>query len=844
MSLQPGDRFGSFEILSLLGSGGMGRVFRARDAEGRELALKVLDGALAQDPARLKRFSQEAAAAGALDHPAIAKVLGTGQAEGIPYIAMELLQGETLLERLDRGPMPRGEALRYAREFALGLAAAHDHGIVHRDLKPENLFITTGGQAKILDFGLAKQLPFESAATDPGQGAPPTRLTRAGALVGTIGYMAPEQVRGGAVDARTDIFSLGIVLFEMLTGRRPFEGASAVEILNAILKEDVPALRKPELGGLSPELAELLSHCLEKDPARRFQSARSLAFQLGQLQAGRLRRRLGRGWWLAAAGALLAAGAAYAGWRAALPPPVSMKRLTFRQGYLETARFAPDGQDIYYAAAWSGDPMRLFVTRPSSPESRALAFPDAGLLSLSAQGELALSLGAHPTQSWIYEGTLGQVPLTGGAPRPLVEGVSAADWSPSGQLAIVRFAGGEDRLECPAGRVLAASGGWISHPRFSPDGRAIAYLEHPVAGDDAGRVALVDLSGHARSLGPAWSSVQGLAWRGDELWFTAAQEGVARALYAISMEGRLRRVAQFPVPLTLQDISRDGKRVLLAKETMRTGILCRPPGISRERELSWLDWSLLQDLSPDGAQLLFNEQGEGAAPGYGVYLRGTDGGPAVLLGRGAYPALSPDRRLVACVTQQDPPALQLLPTAAGEPRPLPNPLGLTMHRLRWFPDGGALLVQGSLPGQPSRLYRVPLDGGPAAPVLAPGIQIFGHPLSPDGRAVVAHEDNGPDQVWELGGGPPRPIPGLTPTERVVGWTQDGRGLYAVNLREMPCRLLRVDLATGRKTPLLTVQPDDLAGLSVSNFLVTPDGRSYAYAYRRVLSELYLFEGLK
>lgn len=630
----------------------------------------------------------------------------------------------------------------------------------------------------------------------------------------------------------------------MLTGRRPFVGDSAVEVLNAILKEEVPALRKPELGGLTPELAELLSHCLEKDPSRRFQSARSLAFQLDLLRGGRApRRRRGRIALVAVAAGLVAA-AGFAGWRLGAPPPLVMKRLTFRQGYLEAARFAPDGQEIYYGASWNGDPLRVFVTRPTGPESRALSLPDAGLLALSSQGDLALSLGSHPTQSWIYEGTLGRVSLTGGAPRPLVEGVSCADWSPDGRLALVRFSGGEDRLEFPEGHVLASTGGWFSHARFSPDGQAIAYLEHPVAGDDAGRVALVDLDGHARTLGPAWSSIQGLAWHRDEIWFTAAQDGVARALYALSPSGRLRRIAQFPVPLTLQDISPDGRRVLLTKETMRTGILCRPPGSARERELSWLDWSLLQDLSADGRQLVFNEQGEGAAPGYGVYFRGTDGSPAVLLGRGAYPALSPDGAEVACVTQQEPPALQLLPTAAGNPLPLPNPLGLVMHRLRWFPDGKALLVQGSLPGQPTRLYRVPLDGGAPVPLLPPGIQIFGHPLSPDGTAVVAHSDGGPDQIWDLAGGPPRAIPGLSATERVVGWTQDGRGLFAVNLREMPCRLFQVDLASGRRIPILGIEPDDLAGLSVSNFLVTPDGRGYAYAYRRVLSELYLFEGLR
>lgn len=827
----------------------MGQVYRAVDTRSQAVvALKVLGGGWAKGGERLARFQQEAQTLASIEHPALPAILEWDTQRETPYIAMELLEGETLQARLLQGALPPEEALDLARQLALGLAATHARGIIHRDLKPGNLFITRNGRLKILDFGLSKALPALLDEQTLIQRPETSHQTQVGTMLGTVGYMAPEQVRGREVDPRADLFACGILLYEMLFGQRAFSGDSPVEVLNAILKEDPPLLAAPPIP-LSPDLTALLRHCLEKNPEQRIPTARQLASRLAVLQRrgatlrGPARFLHGRLGWVVLALALGGLGL-FVGQAWGHCPHPSLRRLTFRQGLIRNARLSPDGQEVLYSAAWSGAPLQVYLTRPDSPESRPLDLPEADLLGLSRSGELALGLGSRPIQSWMWRGTLARMPLAGGAPRALLEGVVAADWSPDGaELLVVRNPEGRSRLEFPVGRVLAESSGWISHPRVSPDGEHVAFLDHPVSGDDAGFLVVMDRQGVRRPLSGPWPSIQGLAWHRDEVWFTAAQHGVARGLYALGPRG-LRLILQIPAPLTLHDISADGTRVLLAKEVMRTGIQCLRPGTDRERELSWLDWSLVQDLSADGATLIFNEQGEGSGAQYDIYLRRTDGSPAVRLAKGAYPILSPDGRRVAAVRPGQPARLQILPIEAGEVQALPD-LGLeTFHRLRWFPDGRRLLVQANRPGEGTRLFAVPLDGAPVTPLTPPGFQIFGQPISPDGRRIVARIGDQEDQIWSLDEGRGTPIRGLLPSERVVRWTQDGRGLWVVDLHEMPCTLLRLDLATGTRRRRLAISPDDPAGLAVSNFLLTPDARGYAYAYRRVLSELYLYEGLR
>ena len=383
MALAPGTKLGPYEVASPLGAGGMGEVYRARDARlGRDVAVKVLPEAFSRDPERLRRFEQEVRATAALNYPNILAVFDIGTQGESLYIVTEILEGETLRQRLESGPLPARKATDYALQVARGLAAAHDQGITHRDLKPENIFVTKDGRIKILDFGLAKLTrPEQSTADTPTLAS----QTQPGLVLGTVGYMSPEQVRGKPADARSDIFSLGAILYEMLSGQRAFRGDSTADIMSAILKTE-----PPPLGEAPPGLARIVEHCLEKDSDNRFQSARDVAFALeafsGYSTGGTTAPAMGTTpskvrspLMVALGGALLAAVAAFVAARmtAPAPTPPAFRQLTFQRGYLQSARFAPDGETIVYAAAWNGKPIELFSTRPEGNESRALGLSDA-----------------------------------------------------------------------------------------------------------------------------------------------------------------------------------------------------------------------------------------------------------------------------------------------------------------------------------------------------------------------------------------------------------------------------------------------------------------------------------
>src|SRR5271163_2674025 len=279
MALTPGTKLGPYEIVSAVGAGGMGEVYRARDARlNRDVAIKVLPAAFARDPERLRRFQQEAQAIAALNHPNILAIHDFGEHEGSPYLVTEFLEGETLRDRL--GTMPLRKAIETAEQIARGLAAAHDKGIVHRDLKPENIFITHEGHVKILDFGLAKLTAAEPK--DANETLTRASATQPGVVLGTVGYMSPEQVRGQVADQRSDLFSFGAIFYEMLSGKRAFTGDSSVEVMSAILKEEPPPLTET-LRTIPPALDRIVHHCLEKNPAERFQSARDVAFNIASL---------------------------------------------------------------------------------------------------------------------------------------------------------------------------------------------------------------------------------------------------------------------------------------------------------------------------------------------------------------------------------------------------------------------------------------------------------------------------------------------------------------------------------------------------------------------------------
>ncbi len=856
-----GQSLGPYQLIDSLGGGGMGEVYRARDTRlGREVAIKVLPSAFSTDTDRLRRFEQEARAASALNHPNILVIHDVGTEDGSPYLVTELLQGETLRQRLDSTTIPQRKAVDYALQIARGLAAAHDRGIIHRDLKPQNLFLTRDGQMKILDFGLAKLIQ----PTNPLQTEAPTLLadadTGTGMVMGTAGYMSPEQVRGKAADQRSDIFSFGAVLYEMLTGKRAFQRASPVETMNAILKEE-PAELSEANRNIPAGLERVVGHCLEKKPEERFQSTRDLVFDLEALSGlsapsgssvavakTRSTRTLVP---LLIGVALLTAAAVagyFAGKRSAEKPPPSVQRLTFRRGFIHAARFAPDGRTILYGAGWDGQAIQLFSMQPENPESRALGFPDADLLAISASGELAVSLNRHPIGTWIHTGTLARMPLAGAAPREILEDVQWADWSPDGAtLALVRDVGGRNRLEFPAGKVLYETASWISHPRVSPKGDLIAFLDHTARNDDGGSVDIVDLNGNKRTLSRGWRSERGLAWsaNGDEVWFTAEAAGANRSLYAVTLSGKQRLITRMLGGMTLTDISRDG-RVLIVRENERLQINCLPPGESKERDLSWHDWSSGRALADDGKTLLMALSGDAGGEFYSTYIRKTDGSAAIRLGEGWGLALSPDGKwVIASVSRSTPVQLVLLPTGTGEAKPLTND-AINYNNAQWFPDGTRLLLQGNEPGHASQLYIRDLAGGTPRPITPEGLAIVtGNPISPDGKFVAGVDPDRKVWIYPVQGGEPRQVPGLTAGDLPLRWHADGRSLFVGRLGEMPAKVYRLDLATGRKELWKELMPADPGGVKYfSRIVLTPDGKSYAYSFYRSLSDLYLVEGLK
>src|SRR5271167_4204015 len=513
MNLAAGTKLGPYEIVSLLGAGGMGEVYRARDSRlRRDVAIKVLPAALSLDADRMRRFEQEALATAALNHPNILAVYDIGSSEGAPYVVSELLEGETLRDRLRTGPIPLRKALDHALQIAHGLAAAHEKGIIHRDLKPENLFLTKDGRVKILDFGLAKLTQPESSAHTSLPTA--THGTEAGVVLGTAGYMSPEQVRGVAVDARSDIFSFGAILYEMLSGKRAFHGETAADTMSAILREEPPELNETNRN-VSPALERMVQHCLEKNPEQRFHSASDIAFDLEHLtgvsgtaaraavtaaESGRPRGKLlvmlaaglglalvmlGLGWWLGGRGHGPAGMAEY-------------QQITFRTGAIGNARFTPDGS-IVYSASWDGGDEQLYMSRTDDPGSRELGIKDAELLSISKSGELAIRLKTMRHGGYARSGTLARVPLSGGTPREVLDNVQDADWAANSEsIAVVRYVPENNhwRLEYPIGKVLFDSINWISHPKISPDGKWVAFADHEnVGGDDEGSLAVIGADG-------------------------------------------------------------------------------------------------------------------------------------------------------------------------------------------------------------------------------------------------------------------------------------------------------------------------------------------------------------
>lgn len=628
--------------------------------------------------------------------------------------------------------------------------------------------------------------------------------------------------------------------------------------MHAIVKEEPPDLAETNRS-VPPALERIVRHCLEKRPEQRFHSAHDLAFDLKAITtlsgaatalplavgaAPRSKRALG-GFALVALGAAI--GLLADRTLRTVPSPVAptYRRLTFDRGTMGAARFTPDGSTVVFDAAWRGEETEVFTTRIDSHESRPLGLRGAIVHAVSSASELAVGLGAQGGPRF-GGGILGRVPLAGGAPREVLENVTWADWSPDGaDLAVVRLGSASQRVEFPIGNVLYETKGNISHFRVSPRGDWVAFLDHPpgtLTPFSAGSLVAVDRTGARKTLSSGWADLYGLAWRPDgrEVWFTAGKQGEFKALRAVTLAGGERLVARMLGQIDLEDISRDG-RVLLTHPTLSNEIQTLVPGVSQERDLTWLGMSRLAGLSEDGSRVLFTELPEGAGEGGFTYLRKTDGSLAVRLGEGVAVALSPDGKWASSLLASSS-RLVLLPTGAGEAKDLTRPGMAYGSWGDWFPDSRRVVFLAEANGAPPRAYMQDIEGGEPRALGPEGIQ---RPIvSPDGRTVAALAQDGKPFLYPTEGGEPRPLRGLEPGDLWMRWSADGRSIFFYRNKGFAAQVYRLDLATGRRELLRELTAADPAGVSLPFVCVTPDGKAFAYGYFRNLSELYLIEGLK
>ena len=862
MALSPGTRLGAYEIVAPLGAGGMGEVYRAHDARlGREVAIKVLPAAFATDPDALARFEREMKTLAVLSHPHIVSIYDVGRDGASAYAVTELLEGETLADIVARGPVPIRKAIEYGVQIARGLAAAHDRGIVHRDLKPANVVVTSDGHVKVLDFGLARSL---SAAND----AATTAGTSPGLVMGTVGYMAPEQARGLPVDHRADIFAFGCVMYELIAGRRAFERASAADTLSAILKEEPASLSGMNLA-VPPGLERVIQRCLEKDPAERFQSARDLAFALDALSFGAMAPPSGRaavtpprrwrGLAAAAAAILAIVAAAFVLGRGTAPggtqQPAAITRLTFERGVIRMARFAPDAETIVYGARWGGSPLRIFVARADTAESKPLDLPSGDILAVSKTGDMLLSLGRRYLTSWTAAGTLARARLFGSSAREMLEGVRDADFLPGDGIALVRRVDGRDRLEVPQGTVVFETPGYISHVRVSPDGRRVGFLEHPLFGDNRGYVAVYDGT-RARRLTPEYNGVEGLAWSADgrEIWYGGANSESNWPIKAIDPDATVprdgRTVWYVPSNLLVLDIDARG-RVLLTGNEARSVTAGAAAGMPSDRRLELGGWTVPASVSRDGKTLLVSSM-HNSDRDYGVTLWRIDGSAPVKIGRGRAQELSPDGKWALSITPSEPHHVLLLPTGPGEPRQI-DVGDLDPNVALFVPPGSTVAVIGSRKGVPAvvladlssgthRAFELPELRGRAFSVR----QYVRAHASPDGSLLAIQADDNKVLGWTLpSGGPARELATLGDAEAFSGWSADPARIFVARWNGPQARIDSLDVATGRRTTIREITVDDPAGLlTVPDLYLSADGQTYIYRSSLMLSTLYLVTGLR
>ena len=766
MALTSGTKLGPYEIVSQLGAGGMGEVYRARDTRlGRDVAIKVLPEALANDADRLRRFEQEARTIAALNHPNILGIHDIGAHDGAPFLVSEVLEGQTLRETLESGPMPVRRAIEYALGIAQGLAAAHEKGIVHRDLKPENVFVTRDGRIKVLDFGLAKLVrPEENHEIAVTLTSP---ATLPGMVMGTVGYMSPEQVRGKAIDPRSDIFSFGAVLYEMLTGKRAFKRETSAETMTAILREEPETLNDTGWQG-SVELQRILGRCLEKNVERRFQSASDLGFAIESLsgtsggtstgtstaKSGAHSKSESMRWWLpwVIAAALLAGTAVWEISRPAAVPANPLEKAHFtRLTDFESveAAISPDGRFVAFISDHDG-PFDVWLSQVGTGRLINLTQGNAGPLP----GPLrSIGFSGDGSEIWLGGGDVGMrlrlLPLTGGAPRYFLgEETANLAWSPDGERIVYHtFAKGDpmfvaDRSGANARQIFGDQPGIHNHfPIWSPDGRWIYFVHGTPSTKQMDLWRIDPDGGHAERLTQRNTDIAYPTPVGNGTVFYVAHDGDGSGpwLWAFDLKRRdSRRVSIGLEQYTSVQASADGRKLVATISNPVAGlwsipILDRP---TEERNVKPFPVPTVRALAPRfGGSSLFYLSSLGAGDG----LWRLREGQATEVWKGAdgalleTPAISPDGSRVAIVLRRSGKRqIHVLSSDGAELQPIAEGIN-AQGTSCWSPDAKWIVTGGSDATGPG-LFKIPLEGG--SPVRLVAGQALNPVWSPDGNLIV------------------------------------------------------------------------------------------------------------
>ncbi len=878
MKLDKDTTISHYKIISPIGKGGMGEVYKAHDSRlDREVAIKVLPAEMSGDEDRLRRFEQEAKATSALNHPNILTVFDIGEHDGSPFIVSELLEGEELRQRLDEGPIPLRKAIDLAQQIVSGISAAHEKGIVHRDLKPENIFVTKDDRVKILDFGLAK-LREPKTEIHGSEDATKRALTDPGLVMGTAGYMSPEQVRGQTVDHRSDIFSFGAILYEMLSGRRAFHGDSIVEMMHSILKDDVPETAETGIT-IPPALDKLMRRCLEKKPDHRFHSAHDLGYALeatsmptsssgsnasaiGPITEDN--RRPANRWKYAAIAALLCFAAAGIGlWYFGLlgsrsgstESKVTYQPLTFEKGFIYAARFAPDGRTIVYSADWEGQPRQLYVTSLDNPEYRPLGFPGADLLSISTSGELAILTDSQVllANPYFRTGTLAKASLTGGASRAELENVQFADFGQNNSMAVARTENGRSTIEFPVGtpvtqRTEVATLTDYVAPRISRSGDYLAFFD--TTKPSAFPVTILDGTkkpiANSRSFFDWW----GLAWRSpSEVWIAATETaGRDVGIFSLDTDGKERTIIRFPGSVTLHDISPAGD-VLISVDRNVSAIEIVDGADSPPKDRTWRELGRIGGISSNDT-LMINETGYSGGSKGSVYIWKPEGTQPVKIADGIGLAMTPDADKALVLVREPEPTVLIVPTGPGKPLKLNLGSVAAIDWGGWLPDGRILIQATKTKGEDPGIFVLRADGNDPTPLLPAGVSIperrersgFSG-LSPDGTRLVAADTTGKPVLCTIETGKCEPVNGMSDADSLAGWSANGSNLLIYQRKPGEVEIRQLDPVSGKRSLWRKVTPARSSTTGVYSLFVSAKG-TVAYGYQEEISKLYLVKGLE